>query len=910
MKLWKILLATMIALVLVCAVAMAEEAPKPCKDGCQPSGWITKSVATCTKGTVEYRYLCTVKGCANFEKIWETIERDDAHHTAVVVTELSKPATCAADGYTYYKCTVPGCGATWTETTKASGKHTWEAKDGKAATCTAEGYSDYMQCSVCKLVEQKVILPKVDHVGQKVDSLSLAPTCTKEGYNFFQCTNGDCGYTWTKVVPVIGHSWIAVEASYPTCSTEGYTAHNLCTVCKATQFKDVLPKVEHAEFYIAELSKAATCVKDGYDFFQCGYGCGYTWTETVKATGYHDWVYVDEKAPTCSAEGYTSHNQCSVCKATEYKNVLPKVAHKKLYVEALSVASTCTKEGYKFYQCEYKCGETWTEATKVAAHNWVEKAAKDPTCVTDGYTAHLECSVCKATQLKSIVPATGKHVMVTISTVPSTCLKEGTEIKKCANDCGYSETKTLKLADHTWVDVAAKEPSCGDDGYSAHKKCSVAKCTATLGKVMIPTDGAHKWEKVSTIEATCLEKGWENWICTKCGKTEKRNEVAKLGHDISVVVENKLPTCTLKGSETRKCVRCDETKTVELPTIAHNFVENRWETIVAPTCLSEGTAQNACTYMCGKTILKSVAALGHKMAKDPVVEKAATCDKDGEAVKFCERCNLRETIVIKALGHKNKDVVVAAADCINIGMKHVDCERCGKRLEKNVIVPALGHKGKVIKEVAPTCTTEGSKTTECTRCKQTVTEKIAKLAHQYSWVTVVKPSAAGNGRNEYKCALCGDIAKTETVKYSKWYYNNTITSFGPMTRDLVGGNDWYRVTPVDLTVDGVYTYDLIASNKYIVGKVTIAVNAGTLTVSYKANGVDVKDEALLIYASKADLATGTAVTAPVGAAINAAETFGADTKVLVSLVLTGDYDAAGKGLVDASAAAGMIANID
>lgn len=186
----------------------------------------------------------------------------------------------------------------------------------------------------------------------------------------------------------------------------------------------------------------------------------------------------------------------------------------------------------------------------------------------------------------------------------------------------------------------------------------------------------------------------------------------------------------------------------------------------------------------------------------------------------------------------------------------------------------------------------------------------AALGHKYSWVEVTKPSPAGNGKNEYKCSACGNVADTKTIKYSKYYYNNTMTSFGPTTKELVGGNDWYRVTPVDLTVDGVYTYDLIASNKYIVGKVTITVNAGTLTVSYKANGVDVKDEALLIYASKADLATGTAVTAPVGAAINAAETFGADTKVLVSLILTGDYDAAGKGLVDASAAAGMIANID
>lgn len=914
MKLWKVLLATMIALVLVCAVALAEEAPKPCKDGCTPSGWYTKSEATCTKGTVQYRYLCTVKGCANYEKIWETIERDDAHHTGVVVPELSSPATCAKAGYTYYKCTVEGCGATWTVDIKATGKHTWENKDGKAPTCTAEGYSDYVQCSVCKLVEQKVTLPKADHVGKKVDALSLAPTCTKEGYDFFQCTNGDCGYTWTKTVPVIGHNWTPVEAKEPTCSAEGYTAHNMCTVCKATQFKDVLPKVAHAKYYIESLSKPATCVQDGYKFYQCGYGCGESWTETVKATGNHDWNEKQEKAATCSEEGYTWHLECSVCKATLYKDVLPKVAHKKLYVEALSVPATCTKEGYNFYQCEYKCGETWTEPTKIVDHKWVEKAAKDPTCVTDGYTAHRECSVCKATQLKNIVPATGKHILETVSKVESTCLKEGTEIKKCVNNCGYSETKTLKLADHTWVDVAAKEPSCGDDGYSAHKKCAVEKCTATLGKVVIPAEKAHEWKQNASTPATCTTKGWENWECKKCGKTEKRNEVAKLGHDISVVVSNKLPTCTEAGEEVRKCSRCDAAdayKTTVVAKIAHNYVEAGWSERVAATCVSEGQAYRVCTMCGGAEQVKVIAPLGHKMAKKPVVVKEATCDKDGEGYNYCERCTLRETIVIKALGHKTKDFIVAEADCDDVGMKHVDCERCGKRLEKNVIIPALGHKGKVTNEVAATCTKEGSKTTECTRCGKTVTEKIAKLAHKYEWKTVVKPSSTVDGRDEYKCSVCGHVAETKTIKYSKWYYNNTMTSFGPTTRELVGGSDWYRVTPVDLTVDGVYTYDLIASNKYIVGKVTIAVNAGALTVSYKTNSyVEVNAESLLIYANKADLAAGVAVSAPVGAAIDAAANFPGDGNVLVSLVLTGNYNAAGKSTMDEAAASAMIANID
>ena len=180
-----------------------------------------------------------------------------------------------------------------------------------------------------------------------------------------------------------------------------------------------------------------------------------------------------------------------------------------------------------------------------------------------------------------------------------------------------------------------------------------------------------------------------------------------------------------------------------------------------------------------------------------------------------------------------------------------------------------------------------------------------------AYVTITCLDNDGDG----KCDSCGYVKYVAPVA-TKFYYNNTMTSFGPTTRELVGGNDWYRVTPVDLSVDGVYTYDLIASNRYVVGTVTITVNAGALTVDYKvaAGHVNVKDEALLIYASKADLAEGKAVTANVGDAINTAETFGADTKVIVSLILVGDYNAIGHNvtemIVDDAQIAAMIANID
>ena len=146
----------------------------------------------------------------------------------------------------------------------------------------------------------------------------------------------------------------------------------------------------------------------------------------------------------------------------------------------------------------------------------------------------------------------------------------------------------------------------------------------------------------------------------------------------------------------------------------------------------------------------------------------------------------------------------------------------------------------------------------------------------------------------------------------EYLYNNTMSSYGPTTRELVGGNDWYRVTPVDLSIDGVYTYDLIASNRYVVGTVTIKVEAGELTVTYAvtARPCTVKKEELKIYASKADLAAGNAIDAKIGEGI----TFGEDTKVIVSLILTGDYAINGykvtNMIINDAEIASMIANMD
>lgn len=67
-----------------------------------------------------------------------------------------------------------------------------------------------------------------------------------------------------------------------------------------------------------------------------------------------------------------------------------------------------------------------------------------------------------------------------------------------------------------------------------------------------------------------------------------------------------------------------------------------------------------------------------------------------------------------------------------------------------------------------------------------------------------------------------------------WYSNNTVCSFGPAFRDISPGltDKWYQFTPVDLSVDGTQTFDLIGGSVYVIGKVTVAVEGDSVRVDY------------------------------------------------------------------------------
>lgn len=249
----------------------------------------------------------------------------------------------------------------------------------------------------------------------------------------------------------------------------------------------------------------------------------------------------------------------------------------------------------------------------------------------------------------------------------------------------------------------------------------------------------------------------------------------------------------------------------------------------------------------------------------------------------------------KPCDHEYKEIKREPATCQYAAYVWSECIRCGNEKGYEVGTPdPTEHKYVHSATKTPTCTDDGTTWYKCERCNDVKEVTLPSNGHEYSWVVVKKPTVTEDGYKEYKCSICGNVSDVQETRYTKIYRNNTMCSFGPTTRELVGGKDWYRVTPVDITFDGTYTYDLIASNLYVIGHVDIVVSNGAMVVDYCIYAEDVKihEESLMMYGSKQDMKNYNAVVANVGDTINLVETFGEDNVIIVSLILTGDYDAA------------------
>ncbi len=319
----------------------------------------------------------------------------------------------------------------------------------------------------------------------------------------------------------------------------------------------------------------------------------------------------------------------------------------------------------------------------------------------------------------------------------------------------------------------------------------------------------HKYILLDSTKAGCTTLGYDRYLCTECGKIEKRDYVDSLGHAWQGIVIRDA-TCETDGKLLELCSRCGQMKQTATPKGEHTY-----ETYaVAATCTSPGFTVRECS-VCGDRHIEDITpAIPHDY-KAHVIE--ATCDAEGKTIHRCDGCGSSfVTDYTDALGHSwDKGTLVTNATCTGEGVMEYRCTRCGyHRLDADpadghipgapatcteprlctrcgaVLEKALGHDYKS-EVTAPTCTEMGYTTNTCVRCGDTNKSDYTEPAgHKPSdWIIDKEPTTDSKGSKHKECTVCGE--KLETQPIEKIYNSATTDSKGEA---IVSG---YLVTVTD-----------------------------------------------------------------------------------------------------------------
>ncbi len=223
--------------------------------------------------------------------------------------------------------------------------HTMEAFAEEPATCTEDGLSAGVVCTVCGYEERtRFTIPAKGH--KMADATCTDPsTCTV------------CGHTEGEA---LGHSLVLKNGQMSTCTEVGYTAHKACERCDYTEGKEEVAIDPNAHTLVDVEALDPTCTEAGYTAHkacECGYTEG---KEDLDIIPHNFSVEVEALEPTTCVDGHTAHKKCEVCGTPDdsYKVVsAPHSFNDESYfyypaptcTEGGYLAGTCTECGYSFY---------------------------------------------------------------------------------------------------------------------------------------------------------------------------------------------------------------------------------------------------------------------------------------------------------------------------------------------------------------------------------------------------------------------------------------------------------------------------------------------------------------------------------------------------------------------------------
>ena len=716
--------------------------------------WTIVQDSTCTE-TGSKKRTCSV--CNETEE--ETIGKKDHNYTGTV----TEP-TCTEGGYTTYVCDV--CGDSYKDDETPETGHDWSQWE-----YDSEGHSK--KCSVCGAKDEKTAhdttsgscICGYDPVAECThENAYLAnkkdPTCTEDGYTGdTYCPDCNSTLVYGTTDPKKGHSWSDWQTvTDSTCTTEG-TKQRTCSVCNETE-EDVIEKKEHN--YKGTVTEP-TCTEGGYTTYVCDVcGNGYKDDETPE-TG-HDWSQWDY-----DSEGHSK--KCSVCGTKDEKTAhdttsgscicgydpVAECTHENAYL-VNQKAPTCTEDGYTGDTYCPDCNSTLVYGTTdpKKGHSY-EPTVTPPTCEEKGYTTYV-CDVCGDSYKADETPAAG-HSWSDWQTVnDSTCEAEGTKQRTCSV-CGETEEDVIEKKEHSY-ESSVIAPTCIADGYTLHK-CK--DCGEEYKDSYVSSTGTEHKYGSSVTAPTCTEKGYTTYVCEYCSDAYTGDETSALGHSWGAPQSDPnahWSDCSVCGEHSEKsphnyvdsvCTECNYECT-------HNW---EWQTVTESTCEESGLEEKTCL-SCGKKETEVTDPKGHSYT-DTVVPP--TCTEDGYTRHECDCCghSYNDTFV-KTDGHEwNAWVTTVEPTCTEKGSKKRICEKCAESETEEIAENGHSYVDTVI---PPTCEEKGYTTHTCSVCSDTYDDSYTDaLGHKWDlWVT-------DDFTHAKQCSVC-----SETDESAQHTYTDSVCS--------------------------------------------------------------------------------------------------------------------------------------
>ncbi len=638
-------------------------------------------------------------------------------------------------------------------------------------------------CSLCQATDGEAL-------GHKWDTATceIAKTCS-----VCKKTDGEA----------LGHKWSAwtAENGVHTRVCEHDASHTESGVCSggtatcagaavcATCGHEYGEKTSHI-FDGFVITVEAGCMTSGEKTSTCP-GCGMTKTEMIPATGHK---YVDTvTAPTCTAQGYTTHT-CENCGKKQIDSYVDPTGHEwdipaatceqgqscencdamtdplgHSYKLTGTTPASCTSSEVNHYACP-TCGGTKDESVGAPlAHNIAGGAPtlvlkEGETCL---YVHHYTCADCGGDVTGETVEHHEKYTAAI--TTPATCQAPGVKTLTCT-DCGYTKTEVIEIdttTGHNWILGTVTNgkrtdtcPICSGTKSVTILNANTSTNISQLKDTEISLEGGANislgnaadniGDKDVTISAGTL---------TDDDRTDlglSTEELAQVGNNpiYNFVINDGNQNITDFGEDGFVTVTLPYTleKGENVDNIAVWYIDDKGELTSIKATYNNGYVTFRTNHFSYYTVTRLTPKqrcelYGHNYSHTTV---APTCTEKGYTLHFCIRCaDSYQDAEQTALGH-NYTAVTTPATCTENGQVVHTCANCMHTYKTTIA--AIKHAWELTSETPATCMAPGENVYVCRNeiCGITRTESLPQLSHEMM-ETLIPATCTTAGYTLYSC---------------------------------------------------------------------------------------------------------------------------------------------------------------